>query len=106
MDEKTKITIENQGQPLVNCAVIHRRGDGVVAILIDLHSKNCDILCYGSGGDSCPTLTISANEKSLYLNANSKDSTTTIRFDEFRGWSIWASEISRYSIMLCLVYNV
>ena len=49
-DELHELTVEvEQGAPRFNRAFAHRRTDDIAAVVIDFHSKSCQLLAIGDG---------------------------------------------------------
>lgn len=101
----TPIYIKLQGAPILsdNQGYIVTRGKNIVAIEVDLQSKYCDIDYTISGSDGECGIGIIATKESLYLNEKRKDVCTEIYFPEFSGWTIWASNLSRYTLYVCFI---
>lgn len=103
--ERTSIIIEEQGAPLIGAgAHIAKRGEGIVAIHVDLNSKYCEPVMYLHSPDGCPSISIGANENSLHLlEGRDRYDATVIAFTDFPGWRIFATDCGRYTINVCLV---
>ena len=99
------IDIKIQGGPILSdiYGYIETKGKNIVAIEIDLKSKYCDVdyTIHGSDGDC--GIGIVATEESLHINKKKKEVATEIYFPEFNGWYIWATNLSRYTLYVCLV---
>jgi len=96
------VEVTYQGAVVVNADnVREKRYDEVALIMVDLATKNCDILAHGSNHD----IIIVPTEYSTGLNPNEKDKTkaTSIKISGYDGWHIFMSEIVRYTLKLCLV---
>lgn len=101
--EPTPITIVNQGKPVVNHAAIYRRGDGVVAAFVDLGSKRCQPAGTEWTDGEAPVIGIEHVEGTSLHPHKTAEGDTSIRFDDFAGWTVWSSSISRYELFVCLV---
>lgn len=103
MDDDIKINIITQGAPDVNCAYAVCRGENIIALYIDMHSKYCDVS--GTTTDNqCPALFITAYLRSLHLkNGVRPDKETYVSLPEFKGYEIFSYSVARYSIAVCLV---
>ena len=98
-----KITIENQGQPIINGAMINQQCTNLIAFEVDLKSKNCEVDCIFLD-NHVPGIGIAATEYSLYLDTSQPhDSITTILFPKFNGWDVWCATIGRYTLRGCLI---
>lgn len=95
--------IYEQGHPAVNEAVIQATGENVVAILIDMKSKYCTISGITQEEDGAPSFYISAEDNSLYLNKEATSPDTLVGFPEYKGWTVFAVNCSRYTITVCLI---
>lgn len=103
--QEVAIRITEQGCVRVNAAHIHRTGNGIVAVYVDLHSKRA-MLCYtGSGDDEPPSITLKADENTLHLDESKpRESMTTFDFPEYPGWRVFAADVpGRYTLAVCLV---
>lgn len=95
--------IERQGCIDVNSCSVLFDADGVVVLEIDLKSKYA-ILESTGGGSAGPSVHIGATERTLYLRDGfGLEDTTEILFPRWVGYSVWASDVARYSCTVCLV---
>ncbi len=95
----------HKGALIINKAIMHKRGENVCAIVVDMKSKRGDISCIGTDGYA-PTIAIEAGEGSDYLNKKVKrDEPTEISFPDFKGWDVWSAMICKHSVYVCLVKN-
>lgn len=96
------INIVTQGAPVINTGGVYAKGDDVVALEIDMSSKNCKVSAT-SGGD-LPGIYIDATERSLSLDpTKSIEDSTFIEFPQYAGWDVWCNSISKYTLSVCLV---
>lgn len=102
--DEVELDITTQGACEVDHSYMMASADNIVAFAIDMKTKRGEILatCAGSEG---PGIIIGPNEDSLYLHPNkASDSLTEIHFPEYEdGWTVWASDYSRYTITVCLI---
>ena len=97
-------TIKTQGSPLINGGYVRETGENIVALEIDLKSKYCEISCSFGGSDGTCGVWIEANERSLNLNKEVKrGAPTIIEFTDFSGWEVFAGNIGRYTLSVCLI---
>lgn len=96
--------IRHKGAPVINDGYISELGENIVALIIDLKSKYCEVSCSFGGSDGSCGVYINANERSLSLNQNvQKDEPTAIEFSDFVGWDVFACGIGRYTLSVCLI---
>ncbi len=102
----TPVKIEMQGAPILSSerAFIVKKRKDLVALSIDLKSKNCQVGATYSSSDGSCGVDVEATEHSLYLY-KSKDLNdfTLITFPKFKGWKVFASSSGRYNIDVCLI---
>lgn len=104
MVDLIKIEVPDPGAMLVNMAYAIAKGKRVIAIAVDLHSKRGNVGGYWGSGDNGPGVEIYPSKESLHLDETKpRDSRTTIYFPEFKGWDVWAAEISKYTLAVCLI---
>jgi hypothetical protein len=106
-----KIMVDVQGGPCVNEGWVIAQGDDLAAIEIDLLTKRCVVECtacipYGETGQLIPSVVIGADENTLHIDEDLRDSPTHIVFPEYAGWRVWAADIARYTLSLCLIREV
>ena len=98
------IDVRLAGGPVVNSAMELRRGPGVVAISVDLRTKYCEVEACCGGSEEPPSIYIGATGRSLRADHEpERTGSTEIIFPEFVGWSVWAAEVSRYTLAVCLI---
>ncbi len=96
--------ISTQGAILVNYAYVHEWGNDVCAIAVDMRSKRGEIISDGCDDDNLPMVIVEAVEESVHLKRGvDRMAPTVIVFPQFKGWTVWASNISKYTIYICLV---
>lgn len=100
---EVKFLIPVQGAPTVNGAWLLAKGEDVIAIEMDLHSKYCEVMATG-GSEDGPCIWLEANEHSLHLDeSKSRDAFTEVVFPEYKGWNVWGYSTGRYTVAICLV---
>lgn len=100
--KQTKIKVVS-GSARVNHAHIMAAGDGCALIAVDMDSKRCEIDATGGGDEDGPSIYIGANRESLGINKELADTPTSVYFTEFKGWSVFCAEISRYTAYVALL---
>ncbi len=98
----TKTEIINKGEIITNNAFIQMQSENIVALSIDLRSKYPESVCSGVE-NGIPCVSIFGGEETLYTNEELKYVGTTIGFSEFKGWRVWATHCSRYTVYICLI---
>lgn len=98
------VQITTQGAPIINNIHIIKSSQDLAAIEIDLKSKYCKVVSYFSGSEGQVGIWIGSDERSLYLNNNvDRNIATVIEFPQFKGWTVWAATIGRYTCQVCLI---
>jgi hypothetical protein len=101
---KIKVKIVTQGGPVVNDGWIVASGPDIAAVDIDLSSKYCVVeATSGSHDGLAPMVYIGADKNSLHLKKGREAKTTEIALPQYKGWQIWMSELSRYTLSICLI---
>ena len=102
---KPIVKVDIQGAPrIAGNARILRRGDGVVAIEVNMPSKYCVKGGYIISGHEPPKIIIDANECTLYVDeTKDRSKSTIISFPRWPGWTVLCADISRYTLLVCLV---
>lgn len=99
-----RCAIKHKGAPIINEGYVREIGKNIVALEIDLKSKYCEVSCSFGGSDGTCGVYVNANERSLYLNEKVKqDEPTAIEFTDFVGWDVFACDIARYTLSVCLI---
>lgn len=71
---------------------------------LDLNTKHCEIDFTSGGGDDLVRIYISASDRSIQLKkGKDKDDPTTIELTDSLGWDIFAVELTKWSLRVCLV---
>jgi len=98
---KEIVRVLDQGAPVVNChGVSEIIKENIVLLEIDMRSKNCEVKAYANG----PSVFIGSTEYSVDLNENGDpDEWTWVDFPKYNGWEIFLSDISRYTLRMCLI---
>lgn len=100
MIEPTRVKIVEQGSPRVDVdgGLVLRRGDGVAAVIVELHSKRCAVDAHG------PELFLRATPESLHLDEGQpREKDTVIELPDFAGWNVWLAEVSKRTLCVCLI---
>ena len=94
-NDSVDILFIEKGDIEINDAWIVKLDKHIVAITIDLKTKNC-LVSTGVDNNNCKTITLSnsINEK-----------LTTIELPQFKDWDFFSIESYRYTINLCLIKN-
>lgn len=97
------LRIVTQGAPRVNAGEIVGRGPDVIALSIDLHSKRCAVEAISAEDDGSPTLYLNG-EGALHLHPeHAATEPTLLNLPDYPGWRVFAADISRYTLNVCLV---
>lgn len=98
-------TIIQQGTPVINSGCIIEQSENLIAIEIDMKSKYCEIAMFThKDPENVCGLMIEANEDSLNLKEGiDKDMSTEIEFTNFKGFSVFAANLGRYTVSVCLI---
>jgi hypothetical protein len=91
--------VTKQGRPILNQGWILASGEKIVAIEIDMRSKNSQILVEFDGA-GVPGLFIVSCENSSILEEH-----TEIIFPSYINWTVFSAHISQYTLRVCLVKN-
>lgn len=103
MRSKGEISIVTQGAPEVSAGVVGYKKRRDIAIFeIDLRSKYCEVIAHFVNFEKCPGVMIDTSERSLHLHPT-ETGATVIEFPGFKGWSVFASGIGRYTLGVCLI---
>lgn len=86
---------------MVNAGCVIARGERVVALEIDMHTKRGNILAYGTNG-GIPMLMLDTCEGTLKTH-HVATGPTEISFPEFHGYTPWCAGYARYTVSVCLV---
>lgn len=91
------------GSVKVNSYAIIKRSKDLIAIEIDLATKYCELACTTSSSGCIPGVILDRTKHTLYFDPKKRNISTEIEFEEFKGWTVWSSNASRYSVRLCLI---
>jgi hypothetical protein len=85
-------------------AVIERSSPDIKCVYIDLHTKYAEVVAVG-GGASGPSVLLGATKRSLHCARGKKrDEWTEIKFPDLdENWDVFATDIGRYSLSVCLI---
>lgn len=82
-------------------AVIMARYKNFAALIVDLKSKYAQV-CGSSVDDYCGVI-LDATKDTLFTDKKRKNLFTEISFPEFVGWRVFAAEVSKYTLKVCLM---
>lgn len=103
---ETNLSIRQQGAVIVNGACVMRECEaaGIACISVDLRSKRAQISGVCGDLEGTPELMLSATAETLHLDeTKDRESETLIGFNDFKGWRVFACDLSRYTLSVCLV---
>jgi len=100
---KNSFTIQKQGAIIVNSVTIDRSGKNVCTLLIDLKNKHADMDFHSEDDDGAPVLYFDQNEDTTATNGNPE--ITALKLDYFKGWTVFACNVRRYTARVCLTKN-
>lgn len=110
MTKKKLYKVTMQGRPIVNSGLAVSQGKDVTALVLDLATKYCEVVATGSNighGHSYPIVAIGITKRSLTAcgryNKRAKHSMTEVAFVGYDGWHVFASDVGRYDLRVCLV---
>jgi len=94
------VAVTHQGAPLINADNVIEKVNGNIALLtIDMASKHCEIM-----GHMDSAIVVCANEYSIHLNKDvDRSEPTDLELTKYKGWRIFLSDVSRYTLRVCLV---
>lgn len=96
--------VSRQGAVDVNTGHIHAESPDIVCAYIDLRSKYAEVCCIGSDSGGLSSVTLGANDHTLYLHEGlSSDELTELSFPAYRGWNVFCAHVARYTLSVCLV---
>ena len=96
------IEILDQGCVKVNDGYVVKKCENIVAISVDLDTKYAEILM--SSNHNNIELYLCATDTTLnLLEDKDKDSSTAISFPHYKGWKLFAADIHRYTLAVCLI---
>lgn len=97
-----KIKIDHQGGPRVNMGYVEASGPRIAAIVIDLHSKRCEVYSTGCDDCGCPVIDVIGGSEGLHLKKGVEDRLTEVSFPGFKGFSVFSASITKYTLWVCL----
>lgn len=107
MSDKLKMRVTNKGAVRVNFAYIERSGSAVSAVGIDLGSKWASVLGASVNQAGSPTIAFEATKRTTNLaQCIHIETPTEICLPQFKGWTVWSVECSRYTARVCLIKNL
>lgn len=95
---KVRFVVTVQGWPTLNSGHVVACGENIAAIQIDLKTKGCSVACECVGEDMIPEIWIMPNRHDV-----SEDCITQVAFPDYKGWKVFCSDLSRYTLQICLV---
>jgi hypothetical protein len=101
--------IRHQGGPLVNdnnIACVVAEGDNFVAFEIDMQTKRAIVLGSGCDEDEQPSLHLGIDENSVHFSEGERDQDTEILFKNYPNYRVFAAEINRYTLKVCLFKEI
>lgn len=102
-----RCNVLTQGAIQINHAYVYQGSSVVFAIAVDMRTKRADVFSTGCNENGYPTIALEANEGSCHLKKGVKrDAPTEICFPQFKDWSVWSVNVSRYTIAVCLVKSL
>lgn len=105
MSEQLMTTLKvTPGSIIVNSAYIHKAAGGIACIYVDLHSKYAEVGCVGGGGEEPPLISLGRGKRTRFYSRRKSD--TIVEFVDFKGWKVFACEMGRYTLAVCLVTEV
>lgn len=112
-DELVTLDIDHQGTPSINCATIIAISDETVLIDIDCHSKYLEVSAHSNKSGPIiegqmkyiPGIVVDFEEHSLhpFEGVVAEDNWTEIHFPEFAGYSVFATNVGRYTVNVALM---
>lgn len=101
--KKANIKIMQQGAPVVKGGIVIIEGKNIIAMLIDLKSKHCAFGGATGGDDSAPGVLVDATPDSMNLHKTNHNTTTEIVFPDYMDWNVFAVNIVKYTMSVCLI---
>lgn len=96
--EKLKYKVTRQGFPIVNSGYIIHKTQDLILFEIDMKTKNCLVGTVSKNGENtCLLITLPENSLS-----KEKYNWTELFFN-YKGFEVFCSDCSRYTIRTCLV---
>lgn len=95
------------GAVVVEVGRLRASSPDVVAIEVSLHSKYAGVSGIGGGDDCAPNVALEATERTLRLSETAfRDEDTFIEFPEYIGWDVFAAEVAKSTLRVCLTRRV
>lgn len=82
-------------------AVIMARYKNFAVLIVDLKSKYAQV-CGSSVDKSCAVI-LEATKDTIFTDIEMNGCLTEIGFPEFVGWRVFAAEVSKYTMKVCLM---
>ena len=99
-----RITIETQGEVLVNQGYVEAEGENVVALTIDLRTKRAEMMgSIWTSSDDLAGVMLSAGPDTLHSDESKKGIPTEILFPDYPGYHVHCADVARYTLRVCLV---
>lgn len=95
--------IIEQGRVRVHGLSVFRSTEDIALLEIDLHTKYADILSYSIDHEGMIEIMYEDTEYSLFIDEDQEPgSLTIVRLSEYKGWSVYSMNHSRYSTTIAL----
>jgi hypothetical protein len=92
--------ISIKGRVRINTCTLVVDEDNVKVLEMDFHTKNADSIAYGSS-EGIPSIAFGYSENTLYLDDGGE--ITEVEFPRFKGFSVIAADLGRYSCFVVLL---
>lgn len=105
MEEKPVVAIEiiHQGCVKVNGGYIQEDSSNIACLYVDLGTKYAEIDATATY-DERVDIFLSATELSMHLlEGKDEYDRTVVSFPEYKGWKLFAADIHRYTLAVCLI---
>jgi hypothetical protein len=89
--------ISIKGRVSINTCALVIDEDNVKVLEMDFHTKNADLIAYGGSSDGIPSIAFGYLENTLY------EEITEVEFSRFKGFSVIATDVGRYSCFVVLL---
>lgn len=108
MDEQVEFRILNSGQPRISsiAAEVIAKGESIVALEIDMHSKYCEVGSMSVSIEDELALSVNAvRDRSVGLDLTQACEFTEICFPGYKSpdWRIFSADCCRYTLRVVLV---
>ena len=102
----TAVTVVSAGRVVVNkTAAIFKKSKNIVLLYVDMATKYAEASCYVSS--DYPGVMLTATTHTLHVDKTKPDDADTyIEFRMYPGWDVFATNIGRYTMAVCLVKRI